>query len=108
LRDDETLGYHVSIYTTKTALTLPEWASKGILFSAICSALRFHAAAPQFTMLLLPSAIERAPMLPSGMRSDSLGVQPDIFSRRRRIESLCFQHFQIHAMGLEVQLTTHQ
>jgi hypothetical protein len=23
-------------------LTLPEWASKGILFSAICSALRFH------------------------------------------------------------------
>ena len=44
----------------------------------------------------------------SGMRSDSLGVQPDIFSRRRGIESLCFRHFRIHAMGLEVQLTTRQ
>jgi hypothetical protein len=41
-------------------LTLPEWASKGILFSAICSALRFHTTkthkrhSPDLSALYLP------------------------------------------------------
>jgi len=58
--------------------------------------------------LTLSSVIESAPLFLSGMLSDSLGLQPGTFSRRRRIESLCLLRLQTHAMGSEAHLTMRQ